>query len=280
MDMISNIRDCTVLNNGVKMPWLGLGVWQVTNPRELDFAVKTALKYGYAAIDTADIYGNEKEVGRAIRESGVPRQDVFVTTKLWNARQREGFQAVLKAFEASRKRLDLDYVDLFMIHWPVKGKYVESWKALIKLYQQGAVRAIGVCNFHIHHLQDIIRETGVVPAVNQVELHPWLNQQPLVDFCVSQGIQVQAYSPLMNGHLGEVPELVPIAKKYGRTPAQIVLRWNLQRKIAVIPKSVHEDRILENSKIFDFSLSEEDMAAILVMNRNKRFLPDPDYIRF
>jgi len=262
------------------MPWLGLGVWQVTNPKELDFAVKTALKYGYAAIDTADIYGNEKEVGRAIRESGVPREDVFVTTKLWNARQREGFQAVLKAFETSRKRLDMDYVDLYMIHWPIKGKYVESWKALLKLYEQRVVRAIGVCNFNIHHLQDIIRETGVVPAVNQVELHPWLNQQPLVDYCASQGIQVQAYSPLMNGHLGEVPEIVPIAKKYGRTPAQIVLRWNLQRKIAVIPKSVHEERILENSKIFDFSLSEEDMAAILALNRNQRFLPDPDNVRF
>jgi diketogulonate reductase-like aldo/keto reductase len=280
MDMMSNIQDCTVLNNGVRMPWLGLGVWQVTNPKELDFAVKTALKYGYAAIDTADIYGNEKEVGRAIRESGVPREDVFVTTKLWNARQREGFQAVLKAFETSRKRLDMDYVDLYMIHWPIKGKYVESWKALLKLYEQRVVRAIGVCNFNIHHLQDIIRETGVVPAVNQVELHPWLNQQPLVDYCASQGIQVQAYSPLMNGHLGEVPEVVPIAKKYGRTPAQIVLRWNLQRKIAVIPKSVHEERILENSKIFDFSLSEEDMAAILALNRNQRFLPDPDNVRF
>ncbi len=278
--MMSNIQDCTVLNNGVRMPWLGLGVWQVTNPKELDFAVKTALKYGYAAIDTADIYGNEKEVGRAIRESGVPREDVFVTTKLWNARQREGFQAVLKAFETSRKRLDMDYVDLYMIHWPIKGKYVESWKALLKLYEQRVVRAIGVCNFNIHHLQDIIRETGVVPAVNQVELHPWLNQQPLVDYCASQGIQVQAYSPLMNGHLGEVPEVVPIAKKYGRTPAQIVLRWNLQRKIAVIPKSVHEERILENSKIFDFSLSEEDMAAILALNRNQRFLPDPDNVRF
>lgn len=278
--MMSNIQDCTVLNNGVRMPWLGLGVWQVTNPKELDFAVKTALKYGYAAIDTADIYGNEKEVGRAIRESGVPREDVFVTTKLWNARQREGFQAVLKAFETSRKRLDMDYVDLYMIHWPIKGKYVESWKALLKLYEQRVVRAIGVCNFNIHHLQDIIRETGVVTAVNQVELHPWLNQQPLVDYCASQGIQVQAYSPLMNGHLGEVPEIVPIAKKYGRTPAQIVLRWNLQRKIAVIPKSVHEERILENSKIFDFSLSEEDMAAILALNRNQRFLPDPDNVRF
>lgn len=278
--MINSIRDYTMLNNGVKMPWLGLGVWQVTNPKELNFAVKTALNYGYAAIDTADIYGNEKEVGRAIRESGVPRGDLFVTTKLWNARQREGFQGTLKAFEASRKRLDMDYVDLFMIHWPVKGKYTESWKALIKLCQQGAVRAIGVCNFHIHHLQDIIRETGVVPAVNQVELHPWLNQQPLLDFCTAQGIQVQAYSPLMNGHLNEATGLVPIAEKYGRTPAQIVLRWNLQRKIAVIPKSVHAERILENSKIFDFNLSEEDMAAIQAMNRNERFLPDPDFINF
>jgi diketogulonate reductase-like aldo/keto reductase len=277
---MDNIMDCAVLNNGVKMPWLGLGVWQINNPKELDFAVKTALKNGYTAIDTADAYGNEAEVGKAIRESGVPREKLFIATKLWNANQRKGFQATLEAFEASRKRLGLEYLDLYLIHWPVKGKYMESWKALIKLYQEGLVRAIGVCNFHIHHLQDIISETGIVPAVNQVELHPWLSQEPLVEYCRENNIQVEAYSPLLNGHLGEVKELVPIAQKYGRTPAQVVLRWNLQREIVVIPKSVNENRIIENSQIFDFELTEEDMAAINALNRDKRFLPDPDHVRF
>lgn len=278
--MINSIQDCATLNNGVKMPWLGLGVWKVTKPEELDFAVKAALKAGYTSIDTADAYGNEKGVGKAIKESGIPREKLFITTKLWNAMQRKGYDATLKAFEKSRKRLGLEYLDLFLIHWPVKGKYVESYKAMIKLYKEGLIRAIGVCNFHIHHLKDLLNETDVVPAINQVELHPWLNQSPLIEFCKKNKIQVEAYSPLMNGHIGEVPELENIAKKYGKTTAQIVLRWDLQREIIVIPKSVHENRIIENSQIFDFNLSEEDMAAINSLNRNKRFLPDPDNVNF
>lgn len=268
------------MNNGVKMPWLGLGVWKVTKPEEIDFAVKTALKTGYSSIDTADVYGNEEGVGKAIRESGIPREQLFITTKLANSMQRKGYDAALKAFETSRKRLGLEYIDLFLIHWPVKGKYIESWKALIKLYKEGLVRAIGVSNFLIHHLEDIMNETGVVPAVNQIELHPWLNQSELVDFCKKHKIQVEAYSPLMGGRLHEAPEIDEIARKYRKTPAQIVLRWDLQREIIVIPKSVHEDRIIENSQIFDFSLSEEDMEAINSLNRDKRFLPHPDNVYF
>jgi len=279
-DLIGSIKDCTTLNNGVKMPWLGLGVWKVTNPDELDFAVKTAIEAGYASIDTAAVYGNEEGVGKAVRESGIPREQIFITTKLWNAMQRKGYDAVLKAFEESRKRLGLDYIDLYLIHWPVKGKYVESWKALVKLYNDGLVRTIGVSNFLIHHLEDIINETGVVPAVNQVELHPWLNQYELVEFCKKHGIQVEAYSPLMGGRLGEVKELNIIAEKYGKTPAQIVLRWNLQREIVVIPKSVHRERIIENSQIFDFNLSEEDLQTINSLNRGHRFLPHPDNVNF
>lgn len=278
--MINSIKDCATLNNGVKMPWLGLGVWKVTKPDELDFAIKTALKAGYTSIDTADVYGNEKGVGKAIKESGIPREQLFITTKLANSMQRKGYDATLKAFEASRKKLGLEYIDLFLIHWPVKGKYVESWKAMIKLYKEGLVRAIGVSNFHIHHLEDIMNETDVIPVVNQVELHPWLNQSELIDFCRKNQIQVEAYSPLMGGHLMEVPEIGEFAKKYGKTPAQIVLRWHLQREIIVIPKSVREERIIENSQIFDFNLSNEDMEAINSLNRNKRFLPDPDNVYF
>ncbi|NLM11539.1 MAG: aldo/keto reductase [Clostridiaceae bacterium] len=278
--MINSIKDCATLNNGVKMPWLGLGVWKVTNPEELDSAVKTALEAGYTSIDTADVYGNEEGVGKAIKESGIPREQLFITTKLANKMQRKGYDATLKAFEASRKRLGLEYIDLFLIHWPVKDKYVESWKAIIKLYKEGLVRAIGVSNFLIHHLEDIMNETDVVPAVNQVELHPWLNQSELIDFCRKNKIQVEAYSPLMSGHLREVTELEEIAEKYGKTPAQIVLRWHLQREVIVIPKSVNKGRIIENSQIFDFNLSEEDMEAINSLNRNRRFLPHPDNVYF
>lgn len=278
--MITSIKDCATLNNGVKMPWLGLGVWKITKPEEIDFAVKTALEAGYRSIDTAEVYGNEEGVGKAIRESGIPRDEIFITTKLANSEQRKGYDAALRAFEESRKRLGVEYIDLFLIHWPVKDKYVESWKALIKLYNDGLVRAIGVSNFLIHHLEDIISETGVVPAVNQVELHPWLNQSELVEFCQKHKIQVEAYSPLMGGRLGEVTELNDIANKYRKTPAQIVLRWNLQRGIIVIPKSVHRERIFENSQIFDFSLSDEDMELINSLNRNQRFLPDPNNVYF
>ncbi len=277
---IRNMKDCTTLNNGVKMPRLGYGVWQVENPKELDGGVKSALRNGYISIDTAFIYGNEAGVGKAIKESGMARNDLFITTKLWNEQQRNGYEACLKAFETSRKALGLEVLDLYLIHWPQKGKIVEAWKALIKLYNEGHARAIGVSNFHPHHIEEIIQATGVVPAVNQVELHPWLSQKPLLAYCEGKGIQVEAYSPLMTGHLGEVAELAPIAAKYGKTTAQVVLRWDLQNGIVIIPKSVHENRIAENCNLFDFELTEADMAAIDALNRNHRFLPDSDTITF
>lgn len=280
LEMPTGINDFTVLNNGVRMPWLGLGVWQVEDPAQLEYAVGKALEAGYRAVDTAAAYGNEEGVGKCIQKSGIRREELFITTKLWNKPQRKGYDASLKAFEQSRKLLKLEYIDLYLIHWPVKEKYIESWKALIHLQKEGFVRAIGVSNFKIHHLQDIISETGVVPAVNQVELHPWLTQKPLLEFCKKNGIQVEAYSPLMHGHLGEITELEGIALKYGKSPAQIILRWDLQNKVAVIPKSVHEDRIVQNSSIFDFELSEEEMEMIDGMNRDARFLPDPDNIQF
>ena len=276
--MIKSISDSAVLRNGVEMPWLGLGVWQAENGEEVINAVKWALEAGYRSIDTAAAYGNEEGVGKAIKESGIAREEIFVTTKLWNADQ--GYESALRAFEKSRRLLDLEYIDLYLIHWPVKGKYVDSWKALIKLYNDGLVRAIGVSNFHIHHLEDVIKKTGVVPLVNQVELHPWLTQKPLLEFCRANKIQVEAYSPLMRGHFKEIHLLAEIGEKYGKTAAQVVLRWDLQNEVVIIPKSVKQHRIIENADIFDFELTAEDMANIDALNRDHRFLPDPDNINF
>jgi len=192
--MIKNISDCTTLNNGVKMPWLGLGVWQVNDGPEVERAVIAAINAGYRSIDTAAIYGNERGVGKAIKDSGIPREELFITTKLWNA--YHDYDVALKAFDDSLKSLGLDYIDLYLIHWPIpaRKKYVEAWKALIKLYEEGKVRAIGVSNFHIHHIEEIINATGVIPAVNQVELHPYLTQKQLLEYCKKRGIQVEAYS--------------------------------------------------------------------------------------
>jgi diketogulonate reductase-like aldo/keto reductase len=276
--VIKSINDCTVLSNGIKMPWLGLGVWQVEDGAEVKNTVKWAIKAGYRSIDTAAAYGNEAGVGKAIKECGVAREELFITTKLWNANQ--GYETALKAFEKSRKLLGLEYVDLYLIHWPVKGKYVDSWKALVKLYQDGLVRAIGVSNFHTHHLEDVMSDSGVVPMVNQVECHPWLTQKPLLNFCKANNIQLEAYSPLMHGNLNKEPLLAEIGEKYEKTAAQVVLRWDLQNEIVVIPKSVRESRIIENADIFDFQLALEDMERIDALNRDQRFLPDPDHINF
>jgi diketogulonate reductase-like aldo/keto reductase len=277
--MISSIRQRVALNNGVEMPWFGLGVWRADDPAELDGAVKAAIRLGYESIDTADIYGNERGVGAAIKGAGVPRERLFVTTKLWNGRQVEGHDAVIRAYCDSCKRLATDYADLYLIHWPAPryGKYVEAWKAMIELYGAKKVRAIGV---RTHHLEALERETGFLPAVNQVELHPWLTQKPLIEYCRGRGIQVEAYSPLMSGHLAEEPGLAGMAGKYGKTAAQLTLRWHLQNGIICIPKSVHENRIRENAEIFDFEISAADMRAIDGLNRDKRFLPDPDEMNY
>lgn len=275
--MIKGISDCTTLRNGVQMPWLGLGVWRMSEGKEVINAVKTALKVGYCSIDTAAVYGNESGVGKAIRESGIPREKLFITTKVWNSDQ--GFDSTLKAFEVSRKKLGLEYIDLYLIHWPVRGKYKDTWKAMIKLYKEGFVRAIGVSNFHIHHLEDIMSDSELVPMVNQVEFHPLLTQVELRKFCKSNEIQFEAWSPLMQGRLDN-PLLVELGKKYGKTPAQIVLRWDLQHGVVTIPKSAHENRIIENANVFDFELSQQDMEKIDSMNENRRFGPDPDNFNF
>ncbi|MFC0211746.1 aldo/keto reductase [Paenibacillus chartarius] len=265
------------LNNGVAMPWLGLGVWKTKEGDEVVQAVKAAIGAGYRSIDTAAVYGNEQGVGQGIRESGVARDELFITTKVWNADQ--GYDSTLRAFDESLKKLGLETVDLYLIHWPVKGKYRETWKALVHLYNEGRVRAIGVSNFQVHHLQDIIEDSGVVPAVNQVEYHPLLTQRELLAFCKDKGIQLEAWSPLMQGNLDQ-PVLTELAAKYGKSAAQIVLRWDIQHGVVTIPKSVKAERIQENANVFDFELSAEDMAKIDALNQGKRFGPDPDNFDF
>ncbi|AEV17941.1 aldo/keto reductase [Geobacillus sp. G4] len=275
---MNGLQDCATLHNGVKMPWVGLGVYKVKEGEEVRSAVRTALEIGYRHVDTAAFYENEEGVGRAIRESGIPREQVFVTTKVWNTDQ--GYETTLKAFDKSLKKLGFDYVDLYLVHWPVKGKYKETYKALEKLYKDGYVRAIGVSNFHIHHLQDVLADCEIKPMVNQVEYHPRLTQKELLTFCRENGIQLEAWSPLMRGEILSEPTIIDIGRKYGKTPAQVVLRWDLQHGVVTIPKSVTPARIKENADIFDFSLTDEEMKQIDALNLNKRVGPDPDNFNF
>lgn len=274
--MLENLKSTTTLNNGVKMPWLGLGVFLVKDGEEVINSVKAAIDAGYRSIDTAAIYRNEEGVGKAIAESNVPREELFITTKLWNADQ--GYESTLAAFDESMKKLGLEYLDLYLIHWPLpsKGKYVETWEALEKLYKDGRVRAIGVSNFKVHHLQDILANCEIKPMVNQVEYHPRFNQQELHDFCKQNEIQLEAWSPLMQGGLFEEPVLVEIAKKYNKSVAQIIIRWDLQTGVVTIPKSTKPHRIAENANVFDFELSQEDMDLINTLNTGKRMFADPD----
>ncbi|MEV0691111.1 aldo/keto reductase [Streptomyces sp. NPDC050388] len=263
------------LNNGVEMPQLGFGVWQVPDA-EAETAVAAALEAGYRSIDTAAAYGNEEGTGRAIAASGLPREDLFVTTKLWNT--DHGYDSTLRAFDASLSRLGLDHVDLYLIHWPTpaRGRYVDTYRAFEKLYAEGRVRAIGVSNFQREHLEHLIAETSVVPAVDQIELHPHLQQRAAREYHAQQGIATEAWSPLGQGKgLLEVPAIVAIAQKHGRTPAQVVLRWHIQLGNVVIPKSVTPSRIKENIDVFGFSLDTEDLAAISALDEGRRLGPDP-----
>lgn len=258
------------LNNGLKMPQLGFGVWKVEN-KEAAPAVEHALKSGYRSIDTAKVYGNEEGVGEAIKNSGVPREELFITTKVWNA--DHGYEETLKAFEASLERLDLDYVDLYLIHWPTPAydQYIDTYKALEKIYKDGKAKAIGVCNFDIEHLNRLLDECDVVPAVNQIECHPYLQQKELRAFCKEKGIYVEAYSPLMNGKdVLEDEALKQLAEKKGKTIAQVILRWHLQSDMIVIPKSVTPSRIEENLNVFDFELTEDEMKIVDSLDRDLR----------
>lgn len=271
--MKHNLTNCTTLNNGLEMPWLGFGVYQVEEGQEVQNAVSTALKLGYRSIDTAAVYGNEVGVGKALKESGIPREEIFLTTKVWNDDQRKN--RTLEAFQESLDRLQTDYVDLYLIHWPVAGFYEETWKAMEEIYKSGRAKAIGVSNFLIPHLEDILKNSTIVPIVNQIEFHPYLVQPELLSFCQNNNIQVEAWSPLMQGNIVSVPELQKIAEKYKKSPAQITLRWNLQHNVVTIPKSVTPNRILENTQIFDFELSQTEMDLIDSLDQKKHFGPDP-----
>ncbi|MFN2744252.1 aldo/keto reductase [Bacillus sp. z60-18] len=274
--MVSSLKDTVTLHNGVKMPWFGLGVFKVEEGSQVVESVKAAIKNGYRSIDTAAIYQNEEGVGNGIKESGVAREELFVTSKVWNSDQ--GYEKALAAFDESLRKLGLDYLDLYLIHWPGKdqNKFKETWRALEKLYKDGKVRAIGVSNFNVHHLESLLEDAEIKPMVNQVEFHPRLTQLELRDYCKKQGIQLEAWSPLMQGKLLDHEGLKGIATKYNKSVAQVILRWDLQNEVVTIPKSVKEHRIIENADIFDFELAKEDVEKINALNQDERVGPDPD----
>ncbi|MFF5550244.1 aldo/keto reductase [Streptomyces olivaceoviridis] len=263
------------LNNGIEMPQLGFGVFQVPDD-ETTAAVATALEAGYRSIDTAAIYGNERGVGRAIAESGIARDELFVTTKLWN--EDQGHDATLAAFDASLDKLGLDYVDLYLIHWPApaRDRYLDTWRAFEKILGEGRVRAIGVSNFQMAHLERLMENTGVTPAVNQVELHPGLQQEELRAFHERHGIATEAWSPLAQGAVLGDQAVADLAARYGVSPAQVVLRWHLQIGNIVIPKSVTPERVRQNLDVFGFELTDEDLRSLAALDRGLRTGPDPD----
>ncbi len=278
--MIMNISSKVKLNNGVEMPWFGLGVFRSEEGSEVENAVLTALENGYRHIDTAAIYKNERGVGNAVKESGIAREEIFITSKVWNTDQ--GYNKTIKAFEGSLERLQMDYLDLYLVHWPKGKRSVESWKALEELYKKGKIRAIGVSNFLVPHLEEFLPECKIIPAVNQYEFHPELLQPELLDYCNNKGIQAEAWSPIMKGKVVDLPLMQELAEKYGKNPVQIVLRWDIQKGVVTIPKSVTPERIISNSDIFDFELSEEDIVKIDSLNKAEsgRIGFHPDTIPF
>jgi len=272
--MLTDLSSKTTLHNGVEMPWLGLGVYKMDDGNEVKEAVKAAINNGYRSIDTAAVYGNEAGVGAAIKEVDVPREELFITSKLWNKSQ--GYEKTLAAFEQTLERLGLDYLDLYLIHWPVPeaDQYKATWRAFEKLYQEKKIRAIGVSNFKEEHLKELIQGSQVTPMVNQVEFHPHLSQEPLRSFCRDHNIQVEAWSPLKQGELFGDATLKEIAERHDKTVAQVMIRWDLQSGVVTIPKSSKVSRIKENSDVFDFELSSQDMRAINQL-KDERIGPDP-----
>ncbi len=272
----------TILNNGLSIPQLGFGVWQIPDGNEVEMAVSTALETGYRLIDTAAVYGNEAGVGRAINSSSVPREEIFVTTKLWNHDQ--GYEPALRAFDASLQRLGLDYVDLYLIHWPApaQDKYQETWRAFEEIYKSGRAKAIGVSNFTRTFLGRLLEGADVVPAVNQIELHPRFQQTETIEYCRSHGIAVESWSPLggQKSNLLDNPDLISIGEQYGKTSAQIVIRWHLQHGLIVIPKSANAGRIAENFDVFDFELSSEDLKKMKALDTGTRVGADPNKANF
>ncbi|AIM24947.1 aldo/keto reductase [Melissococcus plutonius] len=262
------------LANGVSMPRLGLGVWRVNDGKEATMAVKWALTDGYRLIDTAAIYGNEQGVGQGIKQSGMQREEIFVTTKLWN--EDQGYESTFKAFEQSLEKLGLDYIDLYLIHWPVTGKYKDSWRAMEEIYRSGKAKAIGVSNFQQKHLENLMTEATITPMVDQIELHPTLTQKALTNYLADNKIAVEAWSPLGQGSALKNDHIIKIGEKYHKSAAQVIIRWHLQNDHIVIPKSVHEERIKENFDVFNFGLTEEEMQQISQLNTNTRLGTNPD----
>jgi methylglyoxal/glyoxal reductase len=272
MDLKTSLK----MNNGLEIPVLGLGTWQTRAGAETVNSVLWALEFGYRHIDTAAIYENEESVGEGIRKSGIPRNEIFVTTKVWNSDQ--GYDKALRAFDRSIKKLRLDYVDLYLIHWPVEGLRNDTWKALENLQANGKVRSIGVSNYTINHLEELQKESSNLPAVNQVEFHPYLFQKELMEYCNYKNIIIEAYSPLVRGRKFKDPKLIKIADKYGKSPAQILIRWSLQHNLVVLPKSAHKERVIENASVFDFSISNEDMNFLDSFDEVARVCWDPSGI--
>ncbi|HEY9569914.1 MAG TPA: aldo/keto reductase [Metalysinibacillus sp.] len=266
--------DFITLANGVQMPQLGLGVYKMTDPEQTLQAIDEALKDGYRAIDTASFYNNEQQVGEAVRASDVAREDLFITTKVWNDDQ--GYDSTLRAFEASLKNLNMEYLDLYLTHWPIEDKFVDTYRAIEHLYEQKLIRVPGVSNHHQKHLATLEREANVMPMVNQIEMHPYLQQNELRAYCAERNIAITAWSPLGRGVVLDDEVLAEVAKRYGKTPAQIILRWHVQQNVIVIPKSVTPSRIKSNITIFDFELRDEDMRLISNLNQNKRFGVNPE----
>lgn len=271
------MNNTVFLNNDREMPLLGLGVYKATGENEAENAVMAAVKAGYRLIDTASVYKNEENVGRGIARCGVPRQDLFITTKVWNTAQRLG--DIQGAFNRSLDRLKLDYVDLYLIHWPVPGCYLSTWKELETILESGRALSIGVSNFEIRHLEELKKVSGIVPAVNQIECHPLCYPKELIDYCQSNGIQVQAYAPLARGAYLDNDVMCVLGTKYGRTPAQIGLRWAVQKGISVIPKSVNPERIASNGNIFDFCIEQEDMDILDTLNQDFHSSHVPEDLR-
>jgi diketogulonate reductase-like aldo/keto reductase len=272
--VLHSLTDTVEIAPGVAMPRLGLGTFRSGAGAEVEHEVAWALELGYRGIDTASMYGNEEGVGRAIAASGVPRDELFVATKLWNDEQ--GYDDALAACERSLSRLGLDYVDLYLIHWPLPDTTRDTWRALQQLRENGRVRAIGVCNFLVSHLEGLLAFADVPPAVDQVEHHPRLQQPELRTFLQDHGITMQAWAPIMRGAVAKIPEIVAISQAHGKTPAQVTLRWILQHGVTTIPKSVHRERIAENADVYDFVLSAEEMGTIDALDRGDRLGRDPD----
>lgn len=273
-----NIHSTKKLSNGIEMPRLGLGVYKMTEPDSAIQAMTAALDYGYRHIDTASLYANEKEVGEAVRASNVPRKDIFITTKVWNTDQ--GYDQTLRAFEKSLKLLEMDYVDLYLTHWPITETFVDTYKAIERLYDEKLIRATGVANHHQHHLEAIAVKANVKPMVNQIECHPRLTQFDLREYCAEQEIAITSWSPLARGRILEEPTLQRISNKYGKSTAQTIIKWHLQHDLIVIPKSENPSRIAENMDVYDFELSFEDMKNIDALNLNERTGKDPDNFSF